>query len=76
MGLRRSRTARRSKRSRVLIGFLIWPRLLNYIVAIYLILTGCLGSGSISEPSDPGQRPRSWGVELVRGDANRVRAGV
>jgi hypothetical protein len=29
----------------VLIGFLIWPRLLNYIVAIYLILTGLFGFG-------------------------------
>ncbi len=24
---------------------LIWPRLLNYVVAIYLILTGILGLG-------------------------------
>jgi hypothetical protein len=27
------------------IGILIWPRLLNYIVAGYLILTGVLGLG-------------------------------
>ncbi|MGA9599366.1 MAG: DUF3096 domain-containing protein [Methylocystis sp.] len=24
---------------------LVWPRLLNYVVAIYLILTGILGLG-------------------------------
>ncbi|ARN81549.1 DUF3096 domain-containing protein [Methylocystis bryophila] len=24
---------------------LVWPRLLNYVVAIYLILTGVLGLG-------------------------------
>jgi len=30
------------------IGILIWPRLLNYIVAGYLILSGLLGLGIIN----------------------------
>ncbi len=29
------------------IAVLIWPRLLNYIVAAYLILTGLLGLGIV-----------------------------
>ena len=30
------------------IGILIWPRLLNYIVAAYLILSGLLGLGVLT----------------------------
>ena len=30
------------------VGILIWPRLLNYIVAGYLILSGLLGLGIVN----------------------------
>ena len=56
-------TAHLSPLLAILFGILIlvFPRLLNYLVAIYLILAGLLGIGLISRPlradAQPGYRP-------------------